>query len=829
MLRWSPGDSQGGFDLAYLSKLVGREEELRTLMDGLESANNSQGKVIFIEGEAGIGKTRLVMEMSENIGDKEVIILKGNCLYREETDPYLPFVGALEDFLGDKEGSGAELLEDLSLEEDTLKNLPLGLIPFGESEEKLPPESKESFWETDPQKGQYVVFETMSQFIIKISKKNPMLLFIDDLQWADSASLHLLHYLARVIKDERVMICGAYRQEDLEMREGEVIPLLETLRRMGRENLFETISLKRLSKNDIREMLSSLIGVSKVPEDFVELIQDETKGNPFFIEGVVKSLLDEGIIKPEEGTWKTTIEISRISVPNTIKDIILRRIDRLNKDEREVVKYASIIGENFTLKLLRNVMDIPEDKLIKILDDLIRAKLIFEDFKGREERYTFSHPKIYEVVIEEMSLSQTQLLHRKVGNVLEEMFLEDIRPILYDLAYHFNQGNEPEKTVYYGIEAGERALRSYATDKAFDFYNMALESLRKLDSRIAKTLHYQEKEMEILSRLGEISGTIGEWDDGLDYYQQLIKMGEERDDKKRLTEAFINIGLIQLRRGDWDNAVRNLNKADEISDRIGDAKSMSKVHYHLGVVYERKGEYSNALKNYGKTMSKSVDIGESRIIGKAYTGMGRVYAQQGKYNESIEALEEAVSIFEREGELEELANTYQNLGATYYFIDLNKSIESHNKAIELAEKTGYIRIKAYSLSNVAEVLIKKNQLEKAAGYLSNAIDIFEKIDEKIGMSFSLTHMAYLHRIQKDWEKSEEYVQKSIDICTFYDIPYHLGDAIYEHALLHKDKGERKKAEEKLKGSLNIFKRLDNEEMVLKIKEELAALLPPAKK
>ena len=815
--------------MAYLSKLVGREEELKTLMDGLESANNSQGKVIFIEGEAGIGKTRLVMELSENIDDKDVIVLKGNCLYRDETDPYLPFVGALEDFLGDKEGSGAEILEELSIEEDTLKNLPLGLIPFKESEEEQPTESKESFWETDPQKDQYVVFETMSQFIIKISKKNPMLLFIDDLQWADSASLHLLHYLAKVIKDERVMICGAYRQEDLEMREGEVIPLLETLRRMGRENLFETISLQRLSKDDTREMLSSLIGVSKVPEDFVVLIQNETKGNPFFIEGVVKSLLDEGIIKPEEGAWKTTIEVSRISIPNTIKDIILRRIDRLNRDEREVVKYASIIGEDFTLKLLKNVMDIPEDSLIKILDDLIRAKLIFEDFKGKEEKYTFSHPKIYEVVIEEMSQSQTQLLHRKVGNVLEEMFLEDIRPILYDLAYHFNQGNEPEKTVYYGIEAGERALRSYATDQAFDFYNMALESLRKLDSRIANTLHYQEKEMEILSRLGEISGMIGEWDDGLNYYNQLIGLGEERGEKKRMAESYRNIGLIQLRRGDWDTALGNLKMAYDISERMNDPRSMSKVHYHLGVVYERKGDYSSALKNYGKTMSESVDKGDSRIIGKAYTGMGRVHAQQGKYDEAISALKNAASIFEKEGDLYELAKTYQNLGATYYFVDLEKCLESHNRAVELADKTKNIRIKAYALSNAAEVHLKKNQEEKASEYLIKAMEIFKKIDEKVGLSVALTSMASLYRKQKNWEKSEECIEKSEEICSFYDIPYHLGDAIYEHALLHRDKGERKKAEEKLKGALNIFKKLNNEEMVLKIKEELDSLLLPAPK
>jgi tetratricopeptide (TPR) repeat protein len=224
-----------------------------------------------------------------------------------------------------------------------------------------------------------------------------------------------------------------------------------------------------------------------------------------------------------------------------------------------------------------------------------------------------------------------------------------------------------------------------------------------------------------------------------------------------------------------------------------------------------------------------VDIGESRVIGKAYTGIGRVQAQQGKYGEAIDALQNAVQIFEKEGDLDELAKTYQNLGATYYFVDLDNCLSSHNKAIELAEKTKNIRIKAYALSNAAEVYLKNNQIEKADDYLKKAIEIFKKIDEKVGMSVALTSMGSLRRTQKDWEKSEEYIQRSIEICTFYDIPYHLGDAIYEHALLHRDKGEVKKAEEKLKGALSIFKNLKNEEMVLKIKEELDALLPPTSK
>ncbi|MEE9150488.1 MAG: tetratricopeptide repeat protein, partial [Thermoplasmata archaeon] len=754
---------------------------------------------------------------------------KGNCLYREETDPYLPFVGALEDFFGEEKKSRSELMDDLRLPNEKLKNLPLGLLPFGEKEEKLPSETKESFWEVDPQKGRYKVFETMSQFIINISRKKPMILFIDDLQWADNASLHLLHYLARNIKQERVMICGAYRLEELEMREGEIIPLLETLRRMGRENLFETISLKRLSKDDTKEMLSSLFEVSNVPDEFVDLMFTETKGNPFFIEGVSKSLLEEGIIKPEEGTWKTSLEISKISIPNTIKDIILTRIDRLNKEEREVIQYASIIGENFTLKLLKNGMGIDEDKLIRALDNLIRAKLILEDFKGGEEIYTFSHPKIFEVVVGDMSKGKVQLLHRKVGNILEEIFLDNIPAVVYELAYHFHHGNDAEKTVYYGIEAGERALKSYAMDQAIDFYKMAFDSLKKLDKKIATTRHYQEKEMEILSRLGEVAGTIGEWDEGLTYYKQLIKVSEERDEKKRLAEAYRNIGLIQLRRGDWDNAVYNLEEAYEISQEIGDKRTMSKVYYHLGVVYERKGEYGIAIRNYGETMSKSVDIGESRTIGKAYTGMGRVYAQQGQYTESVEALEEAVSIFEKEGDLDELAKTYQNLGATYYFIDLDRCIESHDKAILLAEKTRNVRIKAYALSNAAEVHIKNNQLEKAQDYLEKAIEIFEKIDEKVGMSVALTSIGTLFRIQKNWEKSEEYVQKSIDICKEYDIPYHLGDAIFEYGLLNKDKGDNKKAEEKLREAETIFKKLKNEEMVIKIEEELDTLHPSTKR
>jgi len=769
------------------------------------------------------------MELGKKLEDQGVTVLTGNCLYRDVTDPYLPFVGAIETFLGDKEKTDSEKIGGISFSDETLKNIPLGLLPFDEREEEKPQESKESFWEVDHEKGRYMIFETMSQFIIEISKKNPTLLFIDDLQWADSASLHLLHYLARNTKKERVMICGAYRIEDLETREDEGVPLLETLRRMGRENLYETISLKSLTKDDTKEMLLSLFNVSDIPEDFINLMFKETKGNPFFLEEVSKSLLDEGVIKPEKDTWKTTVEISKISIPNTIRDIILRRIDRLNEMEREIIKHASIIGEHFTLKLLKNIIDIDEDTLIIGLDNLIRAKLVYEDFKGGEERYIFSHPMIHEVVTQEMSKGQMQLIHRKIGNLLEDLYLDNITAVVYDLAHHFYHGNEVEKSVYYAQEAGERALLAYAMDHAIEFFKMAFESLEKLDRNIANTRHYQEKEMEILTRLGEISGTVGEWDAGLDYYNKLIKLSKERDDDRRLAEAYRNIGLIQLRRGDWDNAASNLEDAYDVSRKIGDIRSMSKVHYNLGVLYERKGDYHIALRNYGETMSKSVDMGESGIIGKAYTGMGRVLAQQGKYHKAIEALKNAVTIFEKENDIDELAKTYQNMGATYYFTDLAKCLDSHNNAIKLAGKTGNIRIKAYALSNAAEVHIKNNQIDKATDYLKKAVEIFEKIDEKVGLSVALTSMASLYRIKKNWESCCEYLKRSIDICKEYDIPYHFGDAIFEYGLYYRDRGENKKAEEKFKEALKIFKTLNNEERVIKIEEELSKLLPPVKK
>jgi len=203
------------------------------------------------------------------------------------------------------------------------------------------------------------LFEAVSEFITNIAKETPLLVVLDDLQWTDQTSLLLLHYLARGVYKTPLVLLGAYRETDIDDRH----PLSPVLTELNRERLLQSVPLKRMSLNDTSEMIRRVLEQDDVPKEFCELVYEKTRGNPFFVEEVIKSLKEEQIIHREENKWKIA-EVSRIEFPKTVKSVIKARIGRLDDECQNVLTMASFIGNDFTCEALRGVMGIEEDKLL---------------------------------------------------------------------------------------------------------------------------------------------------------------------------------------------------------------------------------------------------------------------------------------------------------------------------------------------------------------------------------------------------------------------------------------------------------------------------------
>ncbi|MEE9402071.1 MAG: BREX system ATP-binding domain-containing protein, partial [Desulfobacteria bacterium] len=329
------------------SIFVGREKELEELTADLEEVKAGRGRLVIIEGQAGIGKTRLVLELQRIATEQDFEILSGRCLSLQQTDPYAPFLSALGDKLihrpkGDEDlhelplglrgvGEG----EDWAAAESS--SLPLGLIPMAETGDA-------DLSKIDIQSERDRLFNNVLDVIIESSKKKPLMLFIDDLQWADNATLQMLSYITRNITNSRVLLCTAHRPEELDIGNGES-PFAQILQQVGRSVSHKRIELDMMSDVDISNIIKNIVGVKEVPERFLSKIYDESEGNPFFVEEVVKSLMDEGIILRHGHIWDTGVDIASIRIPNTIRDVITHRIARLDENAKRILRFASVIGD----------------------------------------------------------------------------------------------------------------------------------------------------------------------------------------------------------------------------------------------------------------------------------------------------------------------------------------------------------------------------------------------------------------------------------------------------------------------------------------------------
>ncbi|MCK5343916.1 MAG: AAA family ATPase, partial [Candidatus Heimdallarchaeota archaeon] len=451
-------------DKMYKSKFVGRDEEISRLTKHIERAITGDGNFVFVEGEAGIGKTRLVNEVLDDLSKKhDVESLFGRCL--EGATPYLPFIQALE-HIESKEELGlsgeASLIEEVffvkdsgllishctrrlkpemdtdiltgmftavqtfikdsfrTKSDDNLNEIKYGnqtiilehregfylamvisgtyLEPMREKMKDITDEIENTFgsqiiewagdraelkkidnvieklfeiklgeekkYKIDPKDAQEKVFDSIVSSLIQLSNKKSVILFLDDIQWMDESSLSLMYYLAKKSVGQKIFTVCTFRPEDLDVSPDEsgAHPLTKTIRKMSTDRLYSKLSLGRLSETSIQQMIDSMFENNQFNETLVELIFSESDGNPFFTEEILASLVEEGLIFRKGECWCSD-KVSKTKLPTTVQDVILRRVDRLDREHKKILEYGTVIGLQFDFETLLSILEIEDDEL----------------------------------------------------------------------------------------------------------------------------------------------------------------------------------------------------------------------------------------------------------------------------------------------------------------------------------------------------------------------------------------------------------------------------------------------------------------------------------
>jgi ABC-type oligopeptide transport system substrate-binding subunit/class 3 adenylate cyclase/ribosomal protein L40E len=472
------------------SPLVGREREYQALVEALERLSVGQGGIATIVGEAGLGKSRLVAELRMQATEMNLNWIEGRCLSFGSTIPYQLWLDVLREFLEVKaEDSISVIHEKLNarireLCPDRYDNIYRYLgnllsLPLGE-------EIRDWILNQDGEQIRAGTFDAIEAFISMTCQSDPHILICEDLHWADPTSIQLLKRLLGLAVQGRVLLICVFRPEKDHIS--------WTIRESAAEHYPERhidLTIHPLSIEESNELMGNLVGVEGLPSELRDRILSSSEGNPFYVEEIIRSLIDGGALKFDEliGDWKTSSDITDIAIPDTLQSVLLARIDRLQQDTKRVLQMASVIGRIFLYRVL-GAMAEESRALDGHLERLTSEDMIRERQRIPELEYIFKHHLTQEAAYNGLLKKERRLFHRQVAEAFEDLFPDRIEELLGILAYHWEHAEETEKATEFLLRAGDQARIAYAHQEAVDYYERALKIFKSCETydRAARVL-----------------------------------------------------------------------------------------------------------------------------------------------------------------------------------------------------------------------------------------------------------------------------------------------------------------------------------------------------
>ncbi|MFQ6057383.1 MAG: tetratricopeptide repeat protein [Anaerolineae bacterium] len=809
--------------------LVGREEEYTRLAGYLEEARRSRGRLVFVVGEVGIGKTRLVQEVIQEAGP-DIHLLMGRCYESQVMEPYQPLVDALRSVLP------AIDLDALSISHLWLREVSRLVPELGERLPHLPLNVP-----LDAAQERSRLFEGVTQFLIGLSRQRPTILFLDDLHWADPATLQLLHYLTRNLARQRVLLLGAYRSEEAQE------PLTSLVRNLRQEGLLSIITLDRLPLEAVTAMIRGMAGMTTGGEKFSRRIYSQTEGNPFFIIEVIRSLFEEGLLRQDEHGWTTdwqdfVTEYAQLPIPASVRDVIQSRLDRLDEGARQALETAAVTRHQFYFSTIKQASGQKEEEALDAFDRLLGAQLIREVEVGvRGSKYEFSHELIREVACQSMSGARRQRLHQRVGETLEAEYQDRLDEVVDRLAYHFTQGGVRDKALTYSIRAGDKARTLYANEKAIEHYQRALQLAEEAEDLST-----------IYEGLGDVYTLLGKHELAVQSYQAVLDCNGSRLGKRRAAEIQRKIGRVYERSGQYDLALSHLLAGKEILATDGPSLEMARLDDGRALIYIRQGRYGEAIELCEHNLAAIERLTQGgdgrRELAWAYNTLGSAYLYQGHYQQAIEHFQRSLALKEELGDALGRATLYNNLGVVHYYRgDYDQANRYYQRGFEIKKKIGDIYGLAISCTNLGLILYHRRDYAQALQHLSEAVRICQDIEAEwlLPEAHRIMAQVYLalgdvaqaqahgqtaleiaerlgnevfvgvaHRVlgriaalgQREWEKAKAHFARSIEIFESLPNEHELGKSCYEYGLALKEQGDGEGAREQLSRAIEIFAR-----------------------
>lgn len=676
-----------GLKQHVLSPFVGRDRDLAVLQQPLAQVEAGQGQVVEVVGEPGMGKSRLIYEFRHSLAGQRVTYLEGCCLPFASAIPYFPILDIVRENCAILESDAPDViavkvrvaLQEVGLTPDEWAPYILHLLGMKEGTEPLLTLSPEAIKER--------AFDALRQWVLRGSKQRPIILVVEDLHWIDSTSEEFLASLVESLAGTPILLLCTWRP-------GYQPPWSD-------HTYVTRLVLRPLGPQDSLHIVQSVLRTDRIPEQLARAILTRAEGNPFFLEELTRAVVECDELHEDQ------------VIPETIHGVIMARIDRLPEALRRALQTASVLGREFSLRLLGAIWDGP-DRLVPYLQELKRLEFVYERVSASEPTYVFKHALTQEVTYESLLPARRRALHAAAGRALERLYANRLDEVYDQLAYHYSRAEDAAKATEYLIRFAEKAARIYAHADAARALEEALHHVERLPT--------EEQDRRILEIV------------------------------LRLAHSLYFLGRVPATR-------ELLLKHQERLQRLQDPELAGPYYFWLAHTYSYLNDYEKAILNAQRALVEGEVYGDRSTMGKAYYVLARLGFWSCRYHEGIEHGRRAISLLEVTDEPLWLGQSHWAVGLNFYFLgEFDAALEAENQTRAIGEATGDPRLQTYA--DWASGWIHATRGDWDAG-IEACRRSLEHSRDAVNMTVALAFLGFAFMEKGDLGQAISYLEQSI--------------------------------------------------------------------